>query len=119
MLPEVKPLLATHSTFVLREEQSNLQIWISVYFKIGILMNFRVMGGSADCEVGLVIMFVQSLKYLLHFPSRDIANHLHRHLQSCVGTQARLGHAAFDAQLWKAYFVTTPYAIHTSVHAYA
>ena len=31
----------------------------------------------------------------------------HRRLQSCVGTQARLGYAAFDAQLRKAYFVTT------------
>jgi len=30
-----------------------------------------------------------------------------RHLQSCVGTRARLGYAAFDAQLLKAYFVTT------------
>ena len=26
---------------------------------------------------------------------------IHRHLQSCVGTQARLGYAAFDAQLRK------------------
>ena len=33
-------------------------------------------------------------------------------LQSCVGTRARLGYAAFDAQLQKAYFVTTTqYAI--------
>ena len=39
----------------------------------------------------------------------------HRHLQSCVGTQARLGYAAFDAQLRKMYFVTTLYAIRTSV----
>ena len=38
---------------------------------------------------------------------------------SCVGTRARFSYAAFDAQLWKAYFVTTVYAIHTSVHAYA
>ena len=36
---------------------------------------------------------------------------LHRRLQSCVGTQARLGYAAFDVQLRKAYFVTTLYAI--------
>ena len=41
----------------------------------------------------------------------------HRCLQSCVGTQARLGYAAFDAQLQKAYFVTTLYAIRTSVSA--
>ena len=41
----------------------------------------------------------------------------HRCLQSCVGTCARLGYAAFDAQLQKAYFVTTLYAIQTSVHA--
>ena len=39
----------------------------------------------------------------------------HRHLQSCVGTQVRLGYAAFDAQLRKMYFVTTLYAIRTSV----
>ena len=39
--------------------------------------------------------------------------HVHRHLQSCVGTRARLGYAVFDAQLWKAYFVTTLYAIRT------
>ena len=31
----------------------------------------------------------------------------HRCLQNCVGTQARLGYAAFDAQLRKAYFVIT------------
>ena len=37
----------------------------------------------------------------------------HRHLQSCVGTWARLGYAAFDVQLRKAYFVTTLYAIHS------
>ena len=43
----------------------------------------------------------------------------HRHLQSCVGTWARLGYAAFDVQLWKAYFVTTLYAIHISVCAQA
>ena len=41
----------------------------------------------------------------------------HRRLQSCVGTRARLGYATFDAQLRKAYFVTTLYAIHTSVRA--
>ena len=35
-----------------------------------------------------------------------------RCLQSCVGTWARLGYAAFDAQLRKAYFVTTLYTIH-------
>ena len=40
----------------------------------------------------------------------------HKHLQSCVGTRARLGYAAFDAQLRKAYFVTTRYAIRMSVH---
>ena len=35
-----------------------------------------------------------------------------RRLQSCVGTQTRLGYAAFDAQLRKVYFVTTTlYAI--------
>ena len=34
-----------------------------------------------------------------------------------MGTRARLGYAAFDAQLWKAYFVTTLYAIRTSVCA--
>ena len=31
----------------------------------------------------------------------------YRHLQSSVGTWARLGYAAFDVQLWKAYFFTT------------
>ena len=31
----------------------------------------------------------------------------HSRLQSCVGTRARLDYAAFDAQLRKAYFVTT------------
>ena len=37
---------------------------------------------------------------------------IHRHLQSCVGIRVRLGYAAFDAQLRKAYFVTTTlYAI--------
>ena len=30
---------------------------------------------------------------------------IHRCLQNCVGTQARLVYAAFDAQLLKAYFV--------------
>ena len=39
----------------------------------------------------------------------------HRRLQSCVGTRAGLGYAVFDAQLRKAYFVTTLYAISTSV----
>ena len=38
---------------------------------------------------------------------------LHRHLQSSVGTQARLGYAAFDVQLQKVYFVTALYAIRT------
>ena len=33
----------------------------------------------------------------------------HRHLQSCLGARARLGYAAFNARLWKAYFVTTRY----------
>ena len=42
---------------------------------------------------------------------------MHRHLQSCVGAWARLGCTTFDAQFWKAYFVTTLYAIRTSVHA--
>ena len=37
----------------------------------------------------------------------------HRHLQSFEGTQARLGYAAFDVQLWKVYFVTTLYTIRT------
>jgi len=32
-----------------------------------------------------------------------------------VGTRARLGYTAFDAKLQKAYFVTTLYAIRTSV----
>ena len=31
---------------------------------------------------------------------------MHRCLQSCVGTRARLGYAALDGQLWKAYFGT-------------
>ena len=44
---------------------------------------------------------------------------VHRRLQSCVGTLARVGYAAFDVQLQKAYFVITLYAFHTSVHAYA
>ena len=35
----------------------------------------------------------------------------------CVGTWARLGYATFDAQLQKAYFVATLYAIRTSVRA--
>ena len=43
----------------------------------------------------------------------------HRYLQSSVGTWARLGYAAFDAQLRRAHFVTTLYAIRMSVHAYA
>ena len=33
----------------------------------------------------------------------------HRGLQSCVGTRARLGYAAFDVQLRKVCFVTTLY----------
>ena len=41
----------------------------------------------------------------------------HWRMQSCVSTRAKLGYAVFDAQLRKAYFVTTVYAIHTSVHA--
>ena len=41
------------------------------------------------------------------------------HLQSRLGTRARLGHAAFDAHLRKAYFVTTLYAIRMSVHVHA
>ena len=40
-----------------------------------------------------------------------------RRLQSCMGTWARLGYATFDAQLQKAYFVTTVYSIRTSVGA--
>ena len=36
-----------------------------------------------------------------------------------MGTWARLGYATFDVQLWKVYFVTTLYAIHTSVCAQA
>ena len=35
----------------------------------------------------------------------------------CQGTQARLGYAAFDVQLWKGIFVTTLYAVCTSVRA--
>ena len=36
----------------------------------------------------------------------------HGRLQSCVGTRARLGYAAFDAQLRKAYFVFyNPYVL--------
>ena len=35
----------------------------------------------------------------------------HRCLQSCVGTWARLGYAAFDAQLQKAFFVITRCAV--------
>ena len=35
-----------------------------------------------------------------------------------MGTRARLGYAAFDVQLQKTYFVTTLYAICTSVQAY-
>jgi len=42
---------------------------------------------------------------------------VHRRLQSCVGTRARLGYTAFDAQLQKVYFVTTLYAIRMSVRA--
>ena len=42
-----------------------------------------------------------------------------RRLQSCVDTRARLGYTALDAQLQKAYFVTTLYAIRTSVHSHA
>ena len=34
---------------------------------------------------------------------------------ACVGTRARLGYTEFDAQLRKAYFVTTLYAIHICV----
>ena len=41
----------------------------------------------------------------------------HRRLQTCVGTRARLDYSAFDAQLQKACFVTTQYAIHMSVRA--
>ena len=37
----------------------------------------------------------------------------------CGYTRARLGYAAFDAHLWKVYFVKTLYAIRTSVHAHA
>ena len=40
----------------------------------------------------------------------------HRRLQSRVGTRAKLGYAAFDAQLRKR-IVTTLYAIRTSVCA--
>ena len=54
-------------------------------------------------------------KYLAFFFHLWLCSH--RRLQSCVGTQARPGH--IDAQLQKAYFVTTLYAIRTSVHAYA
>ena len=44
----------------------------------------------------------------------------HRRLQSCVGTWARLGYAAFDAQFRKAYFVTTLYVrLYVRKHAYA
>ena len=43
----------------------------------------------------------------------------HRHLQSCVGTRARLCYAAFDVQLWKAYFVPCTLYIYTlCVHNY-
>ena len=40
---------------------------------------------------------------------------VHRCLQSSVGTWARLGYAAFDVQLWKAYFFTTLYDIRMSM----
>ena len=41
----------------------------------------------------------------------NIVEREHRYLQSCVGTWARLGYAAFDAQLRKAYFVTRVYTV--------
>ena len=61
----------------------------------------------------------QYIAALLDAPGGLHHTHHHRRLQSCVSTRARLGYATFDAQLWKAYFVTTLYAIRTSVHAYA
>lgn len=36
----------------------------------------------------------------------SVQHHIHRCLQSCVGTQARLGYVAFDVQLRKAYSAT-------------
>ena len=43
---------------------------------------------------------------------------VHRRLQSCVGTLARVGYTAFDVQLQKVYFVITLYAFCTSHTCY-
>ena len=52
-------------------------------------------------------------------PERNIVFNLYQgRLQSCVGTRAKLGYAAFDAQLRKAYFVTTLYAIYDHVSSH-
>ena len=54
--------------------------------------------------------------YLTPSHLKVLWNVVHRCLQSCVGTRARLGYATFDAQLRKR-IVSTLYAIRTSVHA--
>ena len=41
---------------------------------------------------------------------------VHRCLQSCVGTWARLGYTEFHAQLQKAYFVATLYTVHCTMY---
>ena len=68
--------------------------------------NYRWMG---ELTYGL------SLSLVLVKRLRGLIGSRHRRLQSCVGTRAWLGYATFDAQLWKAYFVSTLYTIRTSV----
>ena len=45
-------------------------------------------------------------EHLRNTPLNIDAISIHRRLQSCVGTRARLGYAAFDAQLRKEFFLS-------------
>ena len=47
-------------------------------------------------------LFEELCKFIIHERIlKDYGTYLHRRLQSCVGIRARLGYAAFDAQLRK------------------
>ena len=87
-----------------RHFQTKFKIWCSK------LPHFS--GFSVGCCIKRKVIF-QSLFGLSDVDLAAAVGDMiyHRHLQSCVGTRAKLGYAKFDAQLQKAFFVTTLCAI--------
>ena len=84
-------------------------------------VDFRLVKGFSESYqsflgvwlVGWLVAFWNPLLRVVVFTLKPIVLVLfitqYTDLQSCVGTWARLGYAAFDVQLRKAYFVTTLY----------